>query len=102
MPASAASAPSPTRFELAVASTTAMLRRAVREQGIPITIDERIGERDAARLLMLHPDTLARRRAEGTAPPAYGLGLGRARVSYRLTDLAIFIEAARKSDNGAA
>jgi hypothetical protein len=80
------------RVELALA----LLRRRAAETAVTLSGDDRVGEPDAARLLELHPDTLARLRKEARGPAAYGLGLGRARVSYRLHDLALWIESRRE------
>jgi hypothetical protein len=45
-----------------------MLRSAAVEQGMPLSGDDRIGECNAAQLLGLEVETLAKRRAEGRAP----------------------------------
>ena len=84
--------PSERRTELALA----LLRKDAQDRAFTVSADERVGERDAARLLELHPDTLVRLRREGRGPPAYALGLGRARISYRLLDLAVWVEARRE------
>jgi hypothetical protein len=77
--------------------TLSLLRRRAGEAGFTVSADERVSEGDAAKLLELHPDTLAAKRKEGKGPPAYGIGLGRARVSYRLIDLARWIESRREN-----
>jgi hypothetical protein len=83
-------------FDKRIELTVTMLKRQVLDLALLMTADERVGERDAARLLELHPDSVARLRKEGRGPVAYVLGLGRARVSYRLLDLALWIEGRRE------
>src|SRR5687768_13869414 len=80
------SPPSEKRTQL----TLERLRKHAQDRAFTVSADERIGERDAAELLELHRDTLARLRLEGRGPPAYILGLGRARISYRLIDLVLW------------
>jgi hypothetical protein len=77
-----------------------LLRKHVQDRAFTISADERVGERDAAELLELHRDSLARLRQEGKGPPAYVLGLGRARISYRLIDLVLWIEGRREKFDG--
>ena len=78
----------------------AHLRRATRDSQFRVTADDRISEHNAARLLQVHSDTLARWRAEGSGPTPYGIGVGRAKVSYRLLDLALYIERHREKIDG--
>jgi hypothetical protein len=66
--------------------------------GMLVTGDGRIGEADAAKLLGYEAETLAKKRAEGKGPPSYRLAVGSARISYRLYDLAIWIECSRDGD----
>ncbi len=73
------------------------LEAAAREARMTITGDGRIGESDAAELLGLEAETLKKRRHEGRAPTAYGLCVGRSRVSYRFADIAHWIEATRET-----
>jgi hypothetical protein len=84
-----------------VFATEAALLAAAREAGMAITGDGRIRECDAAQLLGYSSETLAKKRAAGTGPAAYGRGFAGARVSYRLVDIACWIEQAREifSDN---
>src|SRR5262245_17600223 len=76
--------------------TLALLRAAAIEQGMTISGDDRIGEACAARLLGFETETLGKRRAEGKAPPSYRVPVGVARISYRLADLAQWIEQQRE------
>jgi hypothetical protein len=84
-----------------IAATEAALLTAARDAGMPVTGDGRVRECDAAALLGYGVETLAKKRAAGTGPSAYGRGFAGARVSYRLEDLAIWIEEGREifSDN---
>jgi hypothetical protein len=76
--------------------TAALLIAAAREARMVITGDFRVGEKDAAALLGLHPDTLRKKRDAGTGPPSYR-GFNGARFSYRFTELAEWIETSRDS-----
>lgn len=75
--------------------TADALREAIHSESIPISADERVSEADAARLLGLHPGTLKNLRHQGAAPPAYRRPVAGSRISYRVTDLAEWIEARR-------
>ena len=79
-----------------VDSTLAMLQNAAREAGYWITADLRIGEADLAALLGMTHGGLANKRREGTAPPSYTLGGGGHRVTYRLPEVAEWIESHRE------
>lgn len=80
-----------------VEQTEQQLRKAAHDAGLWITGDGRIGEIDLAQLLGYAPSTLANRRREGRAPPAYRLGSrGGSRVTYRLAEVARWIEATRE------
>ncbi len=76
--------------------TLRMLTDAANEAGMKITGDGRVGEADAAALLGWKAKTLADRRTEGRGPQAYRMPVGEARMSYRLIDLAEWIEAQRE------
>lgn len=74
------------------ASTAAALFSAARDAGMLITGDGRVSEADAAALLGYGAETLAKKRAEAKGPPSYRLPCGGARVSYRVADLAGWVE----------
>jgi len=74
-----------------IEGTAEMLLAAVREAGHWISGDGRVREETAADLLGIAVGTLANWRSAGTAPPHYSIG----RPTYRLIDLAAWIEAAR-------
>lgn len=80
-----------------VAATAERLEAAAARASYWISADGRMGEADVAELLGLTPGTLANKRREGTAPLAYVLGGRGHRVSYRLIDIARWIEAHRDS-----
>lgn len=75
--------------------TRQMLESAARREGYWLSADCRIGESDAAHLLGFAVGSLARKRAEGAGPVWYRLGGAGHKVSYRLHDLAAFIETMR-------
>lgn len=78
-------------------NTLARLRATALELGARISGDDRIGERDAARLLGIEPDTLGKQRQEGRAPPHYRAPIGGSRISYKLSDLAAWLEERREN-----
>ncbi|MCK1431067.1 hypothetical protein [Bradyrhizobium sp. 87] len=82
-----------------VADTAAALLASARDAGMTITGDSRIKECDAAVLLGYAPDTLAKKRTQGSGPAAYSRGFGGARISYRIDDLAQWIEAGREVED---
>jgi len=78
-----------------VEATTLALRASAIEQNMSVTGDDRISEAAAAHLLGLECETLAKKRSEGKALPSYRVPVGGARLSYRLCDLAAWIEQQR-------
>ena len=64
----------------------------VRRHGLWMSVDGRVGEADAAMLIGLAERTLRRQRQDGVGPPAYDCGGNGNRVSYRIVDLALWIE----------
>lgn len=77
-------------------ATTADLLVAVKERGFVISADKRVGEQAAATLLGITPNHLKALRHQGTGPFSYQRGVGGSRISYRLDDLAAWIESARE------
>lgn len=71
-----------------------LLRGAAREVGI-VTGDDRVSEAVAAQLLGLTQGGLKNLRHEGDAPTAYRVPVGGSRTSYRIADLAKWVEARR-------
>ena len=85
-----------TDFADRVRTTIGLLLAAIGESGIAISGDQRISEADAARLLGFSADRLKQMRHEGLAPPSYHRGVNGARRSYRVDDLACWLEEARE------
>ena len=56
--------------------TLVRLRAMAVELGARISGDDRVGERDAALLLGVQPETLGKQRQEGRSPPSYRIRLG--------------------------
>ena len=74
---------------------TRLLLEAARENGLAISGDGRVSEVDVVRLFVLFVGHLKNLRAAGEGPPAYTRGLAGSRVSYRLEDLAAWVESGR-------
>jgi hypothetical protein len=79
-----------------IRATAAALEDAVRSAGISRSPDGRIASNDAARLLDLSPATMRNQRTQGRGPIPYRFPVGTSRVSYRIADLAAWIEIARQ------
>lgn len=79
----------------AVEETAQRLEAAAQASGHWISADGRMGEADVAAMIGLTPATMANKRREGTAPMAYELGGRGHRVTYRIIDVARWIEAHR-------
>ncbi|MDP3816683.1 hypothetical protein [Pseudomonas sp.] len=80
-------------LEARIASTEKQLIAAVNELGATLTGDLRVSEEVAAQLLGTTPGGLKQARHEGRGPRAYAIGAGsRTRISYRLSELATYIE----------
>ena len=75
-----------------IEATAAALLASVRENDLTITGDLRISESDAAALLCYSAKYLSQMRQEGRGPRCFRIGMNGARVSYRLYDLACWIE----------
>lgn len=65
---------------------------AVRENGMMVSGDGRVSEIDAGMLLGLAPGVIRNLRAEGSGPVAFRAPINGSRWSYRLVDLAGWIE----------
>lgn len=83
-------------FEAAVLDTVKVLLLSIEKNGIVMSADQRVSEADAARLIGLQPASLKNLRAEGGAPPSYRVPVGGSRLSYRIFDLAQWIERRRE------
>ncbi len=82
-------------YQARVEATAQMLLTTVRELGMQISGDHRVSEADAAALIGVAAGSLKNLRAEGGAPDCYRAGINGCRVSYRLFDLAAWLEARR-------
>lgn len=74
--------------------TTEMLLCYVREAGAWLSGDQRVSEETASELLGVAPGTLRNWRYSGKGPISYGIGN---KPTYRLENLAEFIESSRES-----
>ena len=83
-----------TDLEDAIEQCRAQLERAVRDAGHVVTGDGRVSEEIAARLIGISTRHLRRLRHLGELT-AHRLGVNGARVSYRLREVARFIESTR-------
>lgn len=80
-------------FEDRVEATARMLLASCREQGILLSGDLRVTEADAATLLNIAPGYLKQMRTgDGSAPRHYRIPMSGCQVSYRLRDIAVWIE----------
>jgi hypothetical protein len=83
-------------FEARVESTAAQLRAECIEKGYVVTGDGRIAECNVDAVLKYSEGWIKNLRHEGAAPPHYPLGAGDgSRVSYRLCDVAEWLEKKR-------
>lgn len=79
-----------------ILKTAEALFSCVQKNGLIMSADQRVSEVDAATLLCINPATLKNLRQEGSAPVSYRVSVGGCRVSYRLFDLAVWIEKKRE------
>lgn len=81
--------------ETRVAETAAALERWCRENGHIVLAGDRVFEDAAALILDRAPGTLANWRSNGGAVVPFYRSRGRGRVTYRLRDLARYLEQQR-------
>lgn len=84
-------------IEPCLGATSALLLAAVQRDGVPISADLRIAEKDAAHLLGYAAAYLKAMRQEGRGPTFYLRGMNGSRITYRIADLASWIESAREN-----
>ena len=77
-------------------STADRLRDACNRDGIFITADDRVAEESAAGLIGMAAGSLKNCRQLGNGPDYYRCPAGGGRISYRLIDLAQWIEQRRE------
>lgn len=78
------------------AATAERFRQAAVDRGMFITADDRLSEADAAELLGYVPGSLRNMRSAGGGPTFFNRPLGGSSKSYRLEDLAAWIERSRE------
>lgn len=78
------------------AQTVEQLRETCERNGIFITADSRVGEESAASLIGMAAGSLKNTRQLGNGPGYYRCPAGGSRISYRLIDLANWIEQRRE------
>lgn len=76
--------------------TAQRLRETCEKQGIFITADNRVGEESAASLNGMAPGSLKNSRQLGNSPDYYRCPAGGSRISYRIEDIAQWIEYRRE------
>lgn len=77
-------------------STMAMLLAVVKRDNIPISADMRVRESDAAKMMGYAPGSFKNIRNEGKGPVYYNRPVDGSKISYRLMDLAMWIEKRRE------
>jgi hypothetical protein len=80
-----------------IEATARLLLARAREDCMVVSGDMRVSEHDAAALLGYSGGHLKLLRGEGKGPQHFGRGMNGCRVSYRIADLAEWIEAARNA-----
>jgi len=83
----------------AVIKTTAQLHASAVHHGLTVTGDRRVNEKGAAYLLGYSAAYFKTLRQQGNGPRFYALGVAGSRFSYKLDDLASWIEMARENSN---
>lgn len=72
-------------------------RKAIAERDVFVTVDERVSEGDAAELLGYAVGSLRNMRTAGGGPSFFNRPLGGFSKSYRLEDLADWVERSREA-----
>lgn len=83
-------------LEERVKATAAALLACANKNSIAVSADQRVSEADAAGLIGMAPTSLKNLRSEGGAPASYRAPVNGSRISYRLYDLAVWIEGKRE------
>ncbi|GKT16227.1 hypothetical protein AVHY2522_10910 [Acidovorax sp. SUPP2522] len=79
-----------------IARTTACFLRAAADRAMFITADSRVNEADAGELIGYAPGSLRNMRSAGGGPAYFNRPLGGYSKSYRLEDLAAWVERSRE------
>ena len=77
-----------------IADTAAVLTASALGRRMNLSGDGRVSAKDAATLTGVSLTTLKRLRASGTGPQWRPIPIGGSRISYRIVDLAMWIEEA--------
>lgn len=91
------SEPQPDARGTPLADTAVLLLSAARSRAIVLSGDLRVNEKDAASLLGYSGEYLKKMRQEGKSPPFFLRGVGGGRISYRITDMAQWIDERQES-----
>ncbi|MBB4226021.1 hypothetical protein [Variovorax guangxiensis] len=78
----------------AIVQATDRLHRCALATGLTVSGDLRVNERDAALLIGYSHGHMKALRQQGNGPRVYALGVAGGRYSYRLDDLASWVEMA--------
>jgi hypothetical protein len=81
-----------------VESTMRMLLHVVQRDKISVSADMRVSERDAAKMAGYAHGSFKNLRNEGKGPTYYNRAVAGCRVSYRLMDLAAWLEERRENN----
>jgi hypothetical protein len=73
-------------------TTADRLRAACEASGTPISGDGRIAADACARLIGWSAGHLANARSEGRGPPYFRIGMGSSKISFRIDELADWID----------
>ncbi|SDJ10673.1 hypothetical protein [Billgrantia gudaonensis] len=76
--------------------TAVQLREACERDGVYLTADDRVAEESAAALIGMAAGSLKNCRQLGNGPDYYRCPAGGSRISYRLIDIAYWIENRRE------
>src|SRR4051812_31150181 len=82
-------------LERRIEECTRILLASAREASLQLSGDRRVSEVDAAKLLAIHPGSLKSMRGDGSGPTAVRAPVNGSRWSYRIDDLAAWIEVRR-------
>lgn len=88
------------QVQKSILTTTAMLHASAIHHGLTVTGDRRVNEKAAAYLLGYSAGHFKALRQQGNGPRHYTVGVAGSRVSYKLDDLASWVEMARESSDG--
>lgn len=85
----------PEELQTAVETATEQFRQFALRESLVVSGDERVNEKGAAKLLGYSVGHMKSLRQEGNGPTFYVMGVDGGRFSYRLCDLASWIEMQR-------